>query len=80
MLSMPSALQERYAQADADLAAMKAEVETLEASREKLNAEIKSWKIYRTLESRLNCDLVVFRAGRSVVFWHPECRIVGRRK
>ena len=57
------ALQERYAQADTDLAAMKAEVETLEASREKLNAEIKELE---DAAARLRAGLIAIREGEVV--------------
>ena len=57
------ALQERYAQADTDLAAMKAEVETLEASREKLNAEIKELE---DATAHLRAGLIAIREGEVV--------------
>ena len=57
------ALQERYAQADTDLAAMKAEVETLEASREKLNAEIKELE---DATANLRAGLIAIREGEVV--------------
>ena len=57
------ALQERYAQADTDLAAMKAEVETLEASREKLNAEIKELE---DATAQLRAGLIAIREGEVV--------------
>ena len=57
------ALQERYAQADTDLAAMKAEVEALEASREKLNAEIKELE---DATAQLRAGLIAIREGEVV--------------
>ncbi|NLH46442.1 MAG: DUF3084 domain-containing protein [Acholeplasmataceae bacterium] len=56
-------LQDRYAQADADLAAMKAEVEALEASREKLNAEIKELE---DATAELRAGLIAIREGEVV--------------
>jgi len=56
-------LQQRYAQADTDLAAMKAEVESLEASREKLNAEIKELE---TATAQLRAGLIAIREGEVV--------------
>ena len=57
------ALQDRYAQADSDLAAMKAEVEALEASREKLNAEIKELE---DATANLRAGLIAIREGEVV--------------